>query len=151
MYFVRNTIFSVLYTVQSLDHILYSALLYSIHYSLKGVVSRDFSWLQMILMYRSGVADIPLDVYLFVTFEKEKINKSYATAGFLFSKMTRFWLQATPSLLKEMKCSGDFEILHKIVCDNTRISSCFSDFRVVLRTISFRISKSWSATLVMSG
>ena len=31
----------------------------------------------MILMYRSGVADIPLDVYLFVTFEKEKINKSY--------------------------------------------------------------------------
>ena len=30
-----------------------------------------------------------------------------------------------------MKCSGDSEILNKIVCDTTRISSCFSDFRVV--------------------
>ena len=130
------------YTVLYLVCVVHCTVLCSpVPYSL-GVVSRDFSWLQMILMYRSGVADIPLDVYLFVTFEKEKINKSYATAGFFFSKMTRFWLQATPSLLKEMKCSGDFEILHKIVCDNTRISSCFSDFRVVLRTISFRISKS---------
>ena len=30
-----------------------------------------------------------------------------------------------------MKCSGDSKILHEIVCYTTRISSCFSDFRVV--------------------
>ena len=32
---------------------------------------------------------------------------------------------------KEMNCSGDSEIQHEIVRDTTRISSCFSDFRVV--------------------
>ena len=31
---------------------------------------------------------------------------------------------------------------HEIVCDTTRINSLFSDFRVVSRTISCRISKS---------
>ena len=38
--------------------------------------------------------------------------------------------------------SGDFEILHEIVRDTTRISSCFSDFLVVSRTITCRISES---------
>ena len=32
---------------------------------------------------------------------------------------------------KEMKCSGDSEILHGLVHDATRICSCFSEFRVV--------------------
>ena len=41
-----------------------------------------------------------------------------------------------------MKCSGDFEILHGIFGDTTRISSSFSDFLVVPRTISCSISKS---------
>ena len=41
-----------------------------------------------------------------------------------------------------MKCSGDYEILHGIVRDATRISSCFSDFHVVSRTISCSISES---------
>ena len=44
--------------------------------------------------------------------------------------------------VKEMKCSGDYEILHGIVRDATRISSCFSDFHVVSRTISCSISES---------
>ena len=35
-----------------------------------------------------------------------------------------------------MNCSGDSEILHKIVCETTQISSWYSDFRVVSRTIS---------------
>ena len=33
---------------------------------LKGKVSRYFGGLQMILMYRTGVADIPLDNYAFL-------------------------------------------------------------------------------------
>ena len=36
---------------------------------------------------------------------------------------------------KEIKTGGDSEILHEIVSETTRISSCFSDFRVVSRTI----------------
>ena len=45
---------------------------------------------------------------------------------------------AGPGILlkNEMKCSGDSEILQEIVCDTTRISSCFFDFHVVSRTIS---------------
>ena len=39
-----------------------------------------------------------------------------------------------------MKCSGDSEILHEIVRDTSGISSCFSDFRVVSRTISCSIT-----------
>ena len=33
-----------------------------------------------------------------------------------------------------MKCSGDFEILHGLVQNTTRISSRFSNFRVVSQT-----------------
>ena len=33
---------------------------------LKGIVSRDFEWLQMILIYRLCVPDDPLDVYSFL-------------------------------------------------------------------------------------
>ena len=36
---------------------------------------------------------------------------------------------------KEMKSSGDSEILHELVRDTERISSCFSEFHVVLQTI----------------
>ena len=32
----------------------------------KGIVSRDFEWLQMILMDRIGVPDVPLEVYSFL-------------------------------------------------------------------------------------
>ena len=32
---------------------------------LKGIVSRDFGGLQMILMNRAWVPDVPLEVYLF--------------------------------------------------------------------------------------
>ena len=41
-----------------------------------------------------------------------------------------------------MECSRDSEIIHEIVRDTTRISSCFHDFRVVSRTISCIISES---------
>ena len=34
----------------------------------KGIVSRDFGGLQMILMKRIVVPDVPLDVYLFLNF-----------------------------------------------------------------------------------
>ena len=37
---------------------------------------------------------------------------------------------------KEMKSSGDSQILHKIVSDTTQIIFCFSDFRVFSRIIS---------------
>ena len=33
---------------------------------LKGIVSRDFEWLQMILMNRLCVPDVPLEVYSFL-------------------------------------------------------------------------------------
>ena len=42
---------------------------------------------------------------------------------------------------KEMKCIRDSEILYGMVHDSTRISSCFSDFRVVSWTNSCRISE----------
>ena len=32
----------------------------------KGIVSRDFEWLHMILMDRIGVPDVPLEVYSFL-------------------------------------------------------------------------------------
>ena len=34
--------------------------------SLKGIVSRDFEWLQTILMNRLCVPDVPLEVYSFL-------------------------------------------------------------------------------------
>ena len=34
----------------------------------KGIVSRDFGGLQMILMDRIGVPDVPLEVYSFLNF-----------------------------------------------------------------------------------
>ena len=34
----------------------------------KGIVSRDFGGLQMILVNRIGVPDVPLDVYSFLNF-----------------------------------------------------------------------------------
>ena len=43
---------------------------------------------------------------------------------------------------KEIKCSGDSEILYDIVRDTPRISSSFFDFRVVSRTILCCISES---------
>ena len=36
--------------------------------TLKGIVSRDFGGLQMILMNRIGVPDVPLEVYSFFKF-----------------------------------------------------------------------------------
>ena len=35
---------------------------------IKGIVSRDFKGLQMILMDRIGVPDVPLEVYFFLNF-----------------------------------------------------------------------------------
>ena len=43
---------------------------------------------------------------------------------------------------KEIKCSGDLEILHKIVCATIRKLGKHELFRVLSRTISFSISKS---------
>ena len=43
---------------------------------------------------------------------------------------------------KEIKKNGDFEILHEIVLDTTRISSCFFVLCIVSRTILCRISES---------
>ena len=37
-----------------------------VNVSLKGIVSRDFEWLQMILMNRFWVPDVPLVVYYFL-------------------------------------------------------------------------------------
>ena len=34
----------------------------------KGIVSRDFGWLQMIIINRLCVPDVPLDVYSFLNF-----------------------------------------------------------------------------------
>ena len=51
----------------------------------------------------------------------------------------------TYTVRKEIKCSGDSEILvHEIVRDNTQtqISLCFSNFRVLSRTIWCSISES---------
>ena len=36
--------------------------------NLKGIVSRDFGGLQMILMDRIGVPDVPLEAYSFLNF-----------------------------------------------------------------------------------
>ena len=36
--------------------------------TLKGIVSRDFEWLQTILMNRLCVPDVPLEVYSFLNF-----------------------------------------------------------------------------------
>ena len=44
---------------------------------------------------------------------------------------TRYTFVARYTVRKEMKCSGASEILHGLVHDTTRISSFFSDFRVV--------------------
>ena len=46
---------------------------------------------------------------------------------------------------KEMKCVGNSEILHEIVCDTTHISSCFFNFCVVSQTILCSISESLEA------
>ena len=43
---------------------------------------------------------------------------------------------------KEIKCNEDSELLQEVVRDTTRNSSCFSEFRVVSRTISCSISES---------
>ena len=40
------------------------------------------------------------------------------------------------TVIKEMKCFGDSEILHGLVHDMAHISACFYDFRVVSQTIS---------------
>ena len=37
-------------------------------HGLKGIVSRDFEWLQTILMNRLCVPDVPLEVYSFLNF-----------------------------------------------------------------------------------
>ena len=34
----------------------------------KGIVSRDFDWVQMILMNRTWIPDVPLEVYCFLNF-----------------------------------------------------------------------------------
>ena len=44
---------------------LYTHLLFT---AFKGIVSRDFEGLQMILMDRIGVPDVPLEVYYFLNF-----------------------------------------------------------------------------------
>ena len=38
----------------------------------KGIVSRDFEWLQIILMNRLYVPDVPLEVYSFLNFRFHK-------------------------------------------------------------------------------
>ena len=35
---------------------------------IKGIVSQDFEWLQMILITRLNVSDVPLEVYSFFNF-----------------------------------------------------------------------------------
>ena len=42
-------------------------------FCLKGIVSRDFEWLQMILMNRSCVPDVLLKVYSFLNFFRFKV------------------------------------------------------------------------------
>ena len=36
--------------------------------SFEGIVSRDFDWLQMILMNRTWVSDVPLEVFFLFSF-----------------------------------------------------------------------------------
>ena len=41
---------------------------YAFHKNIKGIVSRDFGGLQMILINRLCVPDVPLEVYSFLNF-----------------------------------------------------------------------------------
>ena len=64
-------------------------------------------------------------------------TRSQLTMSLLCTQQT-----STPyTVRKEIKCSGDSEILREIARDTTRIKSCRSDFRVVSRPISFSISE----------
>ena len=55
-----------------LDRETYVHNLNSIWFYLKGIVSRDFEGLQMILMERIYVPDVPLEVYLFLNLHLHK-------------------------------------------------------------------------------
>ena len=46
----------------------YAEYLYHQVLKLKGIVSRDFGGLQMILVNRIGIPDVPLEVYSFLNF-----------------------------------------------------------------------------------
>ena len=70
--------------------------------------------------------------FLFLHVKIKKVKKT----------QTRYTFVARYTVRKEMKCSGASEILHGLVHDTTRISSFFSDFRVVSWTNSCRISES---------
>ena len=59
--------------------------------------------------------------FLFLHVKIKKVKKT----------QTRYTFVAHYTVRKEMKCSGASEILHGLVHDTTRISSFFSDFRVV--------------------
>ena len=41
---------------------------------IKGIVSQDFEWLQMILITRLNVSDVPLEVYSFLNFLCTKLQ-----------------------------------------------------------------------------
>ena len=67
------------------------------------------------------------------------MNTSPNEVSFLMKNYDYFnnFYQNGQLLLKEMKCSGDSEILHEIVRNTTRISSWYSDFREVSRHTYF--------------
>ena len=51
---------------------------------IKGIFSRDFGGLQMTLMDKIGVLDVPLDVYLFLNFLFHIVFKLKVLSGLSF-------------------------------------------------------------------
>ena len=50
---------------------------------------------------------------------------------YMYIVNTKFWMNKSYTVRKEMKGSGEIEILNQLVHDTTRISLWFSDFRIV--------------------
>ena len=61
---------------------------------------------------------------------------------YMYIVNTKFWMNKSYTVRKEMKGSGEIEILNQLVHDTTRISLWFSDFRIVSWTNSYFFSVS---------
>ena len=57
---------------------------------LKGIVSWDFSWLQIILMNKLGVPDVPLEVYFFfLSFSYSFLNLKFWQVKLLLTHLAK--------------------------------------------------------------
>ena len=55
----------------------------------KGIVSRDFEWLQMILINRLCVPDVLLDVYSFLNFRFHVVVQSFERVKLLLVHLAK--------------------------------------------------------------